>query len=502
MGGAQKPRGAFFAHAVVEEDPMRKVTALVTLVGAAAAASTFGIERDAAACGGCFHPPPPPHEIESVITDERMMLAVTPEQTTLYDEIRYSGSPKSFAWVLPIHGVVTVGLSADVMFATIDQLTATQVVQPPANCPPPPSCNNFGTTAPVANFSGGAAADAGAADAATVTVTAQAQVGPYEMVQLASTDGSALTNWLVSHGYQISSADKPVVDAYVAQGFNFLALKLIPGADVHAMQPVRVTSKGASVSLPLHMVAVGTGPVTGISIWVVADGRWEPQNFPTFTITDSELAWDWNTSSSNYETLRVQIEAAFGGRGWQIESSLELAKYTIQNALDGTVQNDFYSHAVDYPAPPLADGGTDAGAGDAGDDGGVEQQNAADDDLKVLFQGIGGGNVRITRMRSDVAHTALSADMFLQAAKDQSEMTNIHNTTKEIGQPLCPVYDNNCAVTGEAPRDQAIADANARGAGCNATRSRSVSDWTLMVLGGVFGVSAMSKRLRRKNRKS
>src|SRR3954468_19226808 len=93
-------------------------------------------ETEAAACGGCFHPPT---QVASDITDERMLLSVSTKQTTLYDQIRYSGNPSSFAWDLPIHGTVDVGLSADVLFGSIDTLTATQITPPPQNCPGPPA---------------------------------------------------------------------------------------------------------------------------------------------------------------------------------------------------------------------------------------------------------------------------------------------------------------------------------------------------------------------------
>ena len=66
----------------------------------------------------------PPQQTTSDITDERMLLAVSTKQSTLYDQIRYSGNPSSFAWVLPIHGTVDVGLSADVLFGSFDALTA------------------------------------------------------------------------------------------------------------------------------------------------------------------------------------------------------------------------------------------------------------------------------------------------------------------------------------------------------------------------------------------
>src|ERR1019366_7538173 len=86
-------------------------------VAAAVSAVAFAGQRPASACGGCFHPPT---QTVSDITDERMLLTVSATQTTLYDQIEYSGSPTSFAWVLPIHGSVTVGLSADVLFNSID----------------------------------------------------------------------------------------------------------------------------------------------------------------------------------------------------------------------------------------------------------------------------------------------------------------------------------------------------------------------------------------------
>jgi hypothetical protein len=457
--------------------------------------------RDARACGGCFTPP---EETESVITDEKMILSISMSQTTLYDEIEYTGSPGSFAWVLPIKGNVQVGLSADILFQTIEQLTATVVLQPPTNCPPPPGCNyddGYGVDSEADDSS---ADDSGGGD--PVTVTAQAQVGPYETVQLHSTDGSALNNWLTAHGYQIPADTKPVIDAYVTDGFDFLALKLVPGAGVQAMQPVRVTSQGAAPSLPLHMVAVGTGATTGITIWVVADGRWQPKNFPTFTISDSEIAWDWVTSSSNYESLRLSKEATFGGRGWQIESSLELNQDTISQTLEQAIEygsSGVGGYTTPLP-PPAVDGGTsDAGAVDGGDgteDAGVDGRlDAAGADLAVLFAGISQSGVRFTRMRSDVAKSALSVDMALEASSDQSELTNQHNPGQQIGQPVCPVYNDDCEVTGSAPRNQTEGAPGASGGGgCTTSRPPSESGTTTGVLLGLVGVGVMRSFKKRR----
>ena len=435
-------------------------------------------EREARACGGGFLPPT---ETETVTTDHRMIFSISGQQTTLYDQIEYHGSPSSFAWVLPIKGTVTVGLSADILFDTLDSLTATQVVEPTPDCPAPPSCDTFNG---FGEASGAAGADAGA-KAGAVTVTGQAQVGPYETVQLHSTDGSALTNWLASNGFSVPSGATPVLAAYVAEQFDFLAMKLIPGKGVEAMQPVRVTSTGSSAALPMRMVSIGTGATTGITLWVVANGRWEPQSAPFFTITDSELVWDWTTNSSNYDSLRTSKEAALGGKGWQIESSLDIEQSTITNQVNDNVE---------FGGPTLQ-----GGYGTATDDGGLPP---AQQDLAALLSGIGGGNtVRITRMRGDISNAALAgSDLTLQTSTDQSQMSNLYNPAKQIGEPLCPVYNDNCSVVGSAPLGQTGATASGGTAGsCNAAPATPGSSAVLAGLAGLLGFVAVQARRRRRS---
>lgn len=60
--------------------------ALFLLSTVVAAAAVLTGAPDARACGGCFHEP---SQSGDVITDHRMVFRVTPQQTTLYDEIEY-----------------------------------------------------------------------------------------------------------------------------------------------------------------------------------------------------------------------------------------------------------------------------------------------------------------------------------------------------------------------------------------------------------------------------
>ena len=438
---------------------MRRTT-LALAMAMTAGAVTTSLEHEARACGGCFHPPT---ENVSDITDERMMLAVSPQQSTLYDQIRYSGTPASFAWVLPIHGTVDVGLSADVMFDSIDAITATQIQAPVPACPSPPEdCRSASAD------SGASFANAPGAGGDGVTVTKSENVGPFETVQLHTTDPNALNTWLSDNGFVIPPDVTPVIDAYVNEGFDFLAMKLLPNTGVQAMRPVRVTFPGASVTLPLRMAAIGTGATVGITIWTVSDGRYEPQNFPFFHIEDKDLIWDFKTQSSNYTTLRAQNEALFGGKGWEIESSIDVNEGLIQSVVEsggiyygggggfGGGGAPVANASDDYLPIGDADGGADAGAYESAD-----QVRA--DDLAALFAGMTGPNVRITRMRSDISHAAMTTDFTLQAAADQSELSNVRIVSQQINTQ-CPIYDH-CEVVGYGTPDQSAASI-ANGGSC------------------------------------
>ena len=434
-------------------------------VAAAVSAVTFAGQHQARACGGCFHPPT---QTVSDITDERMLLSVSSTQTTLYDQIQYSGSPTSFAWVLPIHGTVTVGLSADVLFNTIDTLTATQINPPPQNCPSP-NCNfNAGFASGSGSSSGGGLA---ALEPPSVMVLAQANVGPYSTVQLHSNDSTALDTWLTQNGFNIPAAVQPILDQYVKEGFDFLAMKLLPNQGVQAMRPVRVTMPGASLSLPLRMASVGTGAVTGITIWVVADGRYEPQNFPFFHIEDTQLVWDWSTNISNYTTLRAQNEANSKNAAWELESSIYVNEQIIKSVILGGGQ--YYGNGpssslpVDATHDYLPIGSQDGGVS-VGDAGSESAEQVRDDDINTLFTGLNANTVRITRIRSDIAQNAMTKDFLLQAAADQSEVSNVRNVTEAVNL-TCPIYDG-CNVIGSGTLAQAQASVDG-GASSSASSS-------------------------------
>jgi hypothetical protein len=472
----------------------------------------FAGEERARACGGCFHESQPPTQgpqTPDVVTDHRMIFRITQQQTTLYDEIEYQGSPASFAWVLPIHGPVTVGLSSDIVFAALDSLTATTILPPYLPpCQPPPGGGgdygggggsydpcSYGADASVgASYSGGDAGMASDAAPPPVEVIGQQTVGPYETVQLQSTDPNALESWLTANGYSIPPDVAPVIAAYVQEGFDFLAMKLAPGQGVSAMRPVRVTSPGAGLTLPLRMVAAGTGATVGITLWVLADGRYDPQNFSTFTISPSDLVWDWSTKESNYTTLRARNEVAYLNSAWQIESSDLVGAYAVENLV--------LAHPADQdylPVPTASNGGPEGGATDAGppdastDGGGESADQARTDDLAILFPGGESETPRVTRLRADLTHWALAQDLILSAGS-QDVISSDYQVTQSVNQPTCP-YDLITCNNGSN-------GANGGGPfqGCSTSRDGGDGDAVPWLLGGLVGLTIFGRRSRRRLR--
>ena len=402
---------------------MRLLKAL--LVSLPLAALVVSGARDASACGGCFVQ----QSENTQVTGHRMILSISQAQTTLWDQIAYSGDPQSFAWVLPIKGTVGIGLSSDALFESLDQSTSVTIQSPQIVCPPPPDCGGLDNAG--ASFGSGAGGGAASSSGAPpVTVIAQQVVGPYETVQLQSTDPGALEAWLASHGYEVPADVAPVIASYVKDGFDFLALKLVPGQGIQAMRPVRVTTQGASGTLPLRMVAAGTGAVTPITLWIMGEGRYEPSNMPSFTIAASELVWDWDAHASNYTTLEAQKAAATKGSGWLVQAGEPMSMLQFQSSIESLVQYQ--------PAQSGYDG-----------DMNTTPLQEADADLQALFGTINASSLWVTRLHGELARSALGADLQLGASADQSTVDRYLQAQKAVGSPPpCPDYGT-CSGTSD-----------------------------------------------------
>jgi hypothetical protein len=396
-------------------------------------AALCGTPRDADACGACYT-----SATEStVVNDHKMALKITNQQTVLWDQITYTGNPKEFAYVVPARPGTKLEASNDGFFVALDLTTRPIIMAPqPAysgsggdGCSP--GCSDTTTTSAYSE-------SAGSPRGETVQVVEQKVVGPYETVTLRSTDPDALQEWLTQHGFAIPETSTPIIASYVSAGFDFIALRLAPGNDVRSMKPIRIVSPTPDAELPLRMMQIGAGAKVGITLYVLAEGRYQPQNFPLATFDKTKLIWDYSQNRSNYQELSLKAMDAENGRAMLVEFA-NMANMTdtgtaYQPSTGGMGSNpslpDAYRGACKpEPIPPArmigdastddADAAPEAGAVDAGVEAPEEPPTPECDDLAALIEGINTSDLWITRIRSNLPNAALADTLKLEAAKQE-----------------------------------------------------------------------------------
>jgi hypothetical protein len=191
------------------------------------------------------------------------------------------------------------------------------------------------------------------------------------------------------HSYVIADTVRPIIQYYVDHGMDFVALRLRPGEGVQAMQPVRIRYSTSNMVLPLRMVTAGVTEKVGITLWVFGTGRYEPANFGSGQVDPADVVWDWDTRTSNYRTLFDSRIEALGGRAWLTEFSNISGNVTRPTSSAGLADWE------------LAIGGT--------------------------------SSTTVTRLRTNLAANFLDADLQLQAAANDSPVSNVINATQSIG---------------------------------------------------------------------
>lgn len=480
---------------------MLSVMRLACIAALFVAATTLTVARTADACGACFHGPTAGGVTETtVVTGHRMAMAISQTQTVLWDQIEYAGNPEEFAWVLPVKPGATLEVAQDAWFEMLDGGTATAVFSKPVRCPPdvPPigfnGCQSGGDAS--ASF------DGGEPPPPSVTVVSQGTVGPYETVTLSTEQPGALGDWLDSHGYVIPDEMQPTIDAYVEEDFDFIALRLIPGNGVNMMQPVRVIMPAGQMTLPLRMVAGGTGATTAINLFVIGEGRYEVQNVPNLLIDRSQVTWNYATNDTNLNALRALAFEDSGGVGWLTSYALpgtfastrpdEAAAWGGATVTYRTPQGwavntlaELYEVLTSGPPPEAVSGSgmgllptepciaairtaftkgltvvdncdEDGVCADLGPDEIAKSELVCDegaDDLAVAFTGMRMSDVWLTRLDAELSRAAFESDLVLQAAADQSELDSRFTAERYIAHPCGPVVTTASVIgTSSAPR--------------------------------------------------
>lgn len=420
----------FLSCTTRRERRLRDIVITTGLVIAGALSAVASTEQTAHACGGGAFLPPTER---TVVTDHRVVVSLSRERTVLWDQMRYEGSPRDFAWVLPVREGTRLELAKSRWLTALEAVT-----QPEISAPSPPSGGGGG----LGCGSVGAAPRGDSAERQVTTVN-EAVVGPYEMVTVRAEDPSALEAWLVERGYHVPDGVRPALRAYVASGFQFMALRLRPNEGVQALRPVRVVIPGTEVTLPLRMAVAGAGKSVGLTLFVLGEGRYAPQNFPTASIDFSRLVWDYAQSRSNYQSLSLDAMARESGRSWVTEFSNRVTTTRLADDYvpesDPSLADAYYRGCVgSLPRAPSSGVAKDAAPDD-------DTSCASHDDLIEATAGMR-APIWLTRLRANLPVTTLTEDLRLAAAAEQTPVDHRH-TAKDPAEGQASVSPAVAAAT-------------------------------------------------------
>ena len=249
------------------------------------------------ACGGMFTA-----DAYTEQSAERLIFAVDPGQVTLYEQIHYTGTPKDFAWVLPLPAPPRVSTASVGMFNELSASTAPSFTRESSDC----GSIGSGAIPPASTNS--------------VNVVSSGIAGPYSYDVINSSNSLALLAWLTGHHYKIPAESVAEMQPYISAHMFFLAMRLRANAGVQDMKPVKVTyaSTQPQITIPLRMATPMGKERLGVLIWIFGQSRYVPQNYQSLQISDAQFSADPDPGA-DYKTLVDNAVDRVNGHGFITE---------------------------------------------------------------------------------------------------------------------------------------------------------------------------------------
>ena len=296
---------------------MRRVSCISAFaVGVAIA----GWSPEAEACGGFFCSRVPVDQ-----SGERIIFTVDDGRVEAHVQIQYVGDAQNFAWIVPVHGVPTLGIGAPSFFTYLAQVT-----QPQFRLTWEGSCSFLRSASGVPVANAGPVPPPTAEDSG-VQVLQQSQVGPYDSAILSATDANALKTWLISNGFDVSSTADSAIDPYVGQGYNFVALKLQKDRAVGDLRPIVLSFEGTRPCVPIRLTAVAAQPNMPIIAYVFAAARAVPVNYRHVLINETRI--DWLSGGANYTQVASRAIDEAGGQAFLTDLAGSTAPFAEPNEM-------------------------------------------------------------------------------------------------------------------------------------------------------------------------
>jgi hypothetical protein len=231
---------------------LRRILIICIVLAAALTAST------AYACGCGMYVP---SDGDAEVSQERALIRWDGSTEDIVMSLGVLGSSSEAAVIMPVPSRADVQLGDATLFDELDELTKPLVVE---------------QRKLVFNLSLGAGAmpETGAGPGA-VQVLSRQTLGPFDVVNIQTTEAGALRDWLDENGFVFEPQVADVMQPYIDMGWTFVAVRLVPGqADRLSgdLDPLWMTFESAELVYPMRPSVMAASEQT-VSLYVLAEHR-------------------------------------------------------------------------------------------------------------------------------------------------------------------------------------------------------------------------------------
>ena len=273
----------------------------------------------AVASGAFFAPPDAPIR---QVAEQVLFVDDGDGTTTAVIQMEYDGGAQEFAWILPVPRMpIALTATDSVPFERLALLTAPSfpmdireqgtckstasilVIDPETGLVPRPV--HQGDNKVVVSVAGSGLVDAFEWTILSVDPSAREQAG-------------AAIQWLAGAGFEVPERAAPLLESYLAEGMDLLALRLQSGAEPGAIRPIQVSYHGAP-TLPIRLGTLAGNEAVSVLVYVLGSARAVPLNYPSLELDWAKL--DWFEPALDYPELVTSAVREAGGLGFVTELS-------------------------------------------------------------------------------------------------------------------------------------------------------------------------------------
>ena len=291
-----------------------------SMMTALSGAVLLAAPQTAEACGGFFcDGGPQPMPVDQ--TGEDILFVMDEGEVEVHIRVEYEGEAENFAWIIPALSVPTdfnVGSEA-----LLDAVKAATV--------PTYGITNQNDDCSLEDdngFDSAGGGDPGSADSDGAgtgdptggggpVVLAEEQVGAYEITVIGAGEGGVTAqevfDWLAENDYQQDEAALPIIEEYLAENHNFIAIRLTGGAGVDELHPIALRFDHPEPCVPLRLTRIAAVDDMDVRTYFLADDRVVPSTYKHVLVNPLKI--DWPSQASNYKQVITQAVDADEANG-------------------------------------------------------------------------------------------------------------------------------------------------------------------------------------------